>query len=333
MKRVLVTGATGFLGKRLVRSLVRDGIHVRCLVRDNSDVASLQSFLSPEQASLLEIQNGEMTDTASLQKALAECDVVYHCAASMKGTLATMLRENVEPVRLLAQAVLAAKVPRLVHVSSMGVYGAGALPVDAVLDEQCPLEPKPSLRDNYTQSKLAQEELLWQLHRDQQLPVVFVRPGVIIGPGRGALSPRLGLSLGKLQLRFGDRILPYTYVDNCADAIKQAGLVADVIGQAFNIVDDQLPRASEVIAAYRQHQRQVKTLTLPQWSVKPLSMVITGLHRVTLRKLPLVLSPYRSAAFYKPLRFTGELAKKKLHWQPVVPMQEALRRSILGVES
>ena len=330
--RVLVTGATGFLGKRLARSLVRDEVQVRCLVRGTSDVASLLQFVGLDKDYLVEVVSGDLMDEASLQSSLQGCDVVYHCAAGMTGAAATIFLNTVVPTRHLVRAVQKAKTPRLVLVSSLGIYGAGVLPKQGTLDENCPIEPKPHLRDSYTFSKVVQEEIVWQAHQQEGLPVVAIRPGVIIGPGRGALSNRVGLKVGPLQLRFGNRILPYTFVDNCAEAIKQAGLVPGVIGQAFNILDDDLPTSKEVLRAYRQHGRKVRSLMTPQWTVKPMSRLYEWYHRWSKGQLPNVITSYRSEAFWKPLQFSNAKAKQALNWRPTVPMNVALRRSIVENE-
>jgi len=327
--RVLVTGATGFLGKRLVSSLVRDGLHVRCLVRGASDVESLLQFAGKENAHLIEIIPGDLMDEATLQQSLQDCEVVYHCAAGMDGAAATIFLNTVVPTRKLVQVAQTAKTPRFVLISSLGVYGAGVLPKLGILDENCPVDPKPQLRDSYTFSKVVQEEIAWEAHRQQGLAVVVLRPGVIIGPGRGALSNRIGLKVGPCQLRFGNRVLPYTYVNNCADAVKQAGLATNVVGQAFNILDDNLPTGKEVLQTYCRHGKKVRSVWLPQWTVKPMSRMYEGYHRWSQGQLPNVITTYRSEAFWKPLQFPNTKAKQSLHWQPSVPMAEALRRAIV----
>jgi nucleoside-diphosphate-sugar epimerase len=332
LKQVFVTGGTGFLGKRLVRSLVRDGFRVRCLTRGTSDIDSLRRFVGEQYGSQLDIVTGELMDVQLIEQQLNGCEVIYHCAAGMQGAAATIFQQTVVPTRYLVQAALAAKTPRFVLVSSMGVYGAGVLAKNAVLDESCPIEPKPELRDNYTYSKVVQEEVVWEAHREHQLPVVVIRPGVIIGPGRGALSARVGLKVGPLQLRFGNRVMPYIFVENCADAIKQAGLVQGVVGQAINIVDDDLPTAKEVLKAYRSEQQRVRSLWLPQWSIRPLSRMYETYHRWSQGQLPKVLTAYRTDAFWKPLQFSNAKAKALLNWLPAVSMAEALRRSVVQRE-
>ncbi|MFO0812963.1 MAG: SDR family NAD(P)-dependent oxidoreductase [Gemmatales bacterium] len=314
MNHVLVTGATGFLGKRLVRSLLQDGHRVRCLVRATSNVAGLQQFVG--DTTHLEIMHGDLTEMVTVQQALEGIDVLYHAAAAMTGSFETIQRHTVEPTRTVLQAAVACKTPRVVHISSLGVYDTSSLPRGSTLDERCPLEQYPQRRDNYTRGKLLQEELVWQAHQEHNLPVVVTRPGVIIGPGRGALSNRLGLKLGSLQLCLGNRTLPYTYVDNAADAIRLAGLEKDIAGQAFNIVDADLPTCHDLLAAYQQHGRKVKALRLGEWAIKPLTW--TGR-----------ISRHTAESMWKPLAYSHTKAQAALHWQPLVPMKEALRRSIV----
>jgi nucleoside-diphosphate-sugar epimerase len=320
LPHVVVTGATGFLGKRLVKKLLHAGNSVRCLLRPSSDVTSVQDFVGPDHVTKLSFTALDLLDVQATQQALDRAAVLYHCAAEMKGDLATLMRNNVETTQQVLHAAHVAQVPRVVLISSLGVYGSGSLAPGSTLDETCPLETYPKKRDNYTYSKVKQEEAIWQAQQEHDVPVVVIRPGVIFGPGRGALSTRMGLHLGGTFWCFGNRTLPYVYVDNVADAILQAGQTDNAIGQAFNIVDDALPTSRDVLAAYQQHGKPVKLAQLPTWGVAPLTW--TG-----------KLSKYTTQALWNPLVFSNTMAKTVLRWQPVVPMAEALRRAIVNSES
>ena len=127
---------------------------------------------------------------------------------------------TVVPTRRLTEACRDSAVSRFVLVSSFAVYDAASLPAGTLLDENCPLDPHPELRDPYTYSKVVQEFVAWEARNQSALPLVVIRPGVIYGPGRGAMSSRVGLSLGPVLLRIGGRrLLPYVYVDHCATAL------------------------------------------------------------------------------------------------------------------
>ncbi|MBX3439153.1 MAG: NAD-dependent epimerase/dehydratase family protein, partial [Planctomycetaceae bacterium] len=217
----VVTGAAGFLGRRLVRFLREDGLRVTCLVRPSTEVGPLQRAVGPSLWDGVDIRIVDLMDERGCHDALIGTSVVYHLAAGLGGGASTLFLNSVVPTRRLLAAAVAAGVPRFVHVSSLGVYGTQSYRSGDLVDEQSPVDPQPHRRDPYTFSKVVQERIVWESHQNEELPVVVVRPGVIIGPGRGVLSTRVGLSVGPYLIRMGGRqTLPYTYVDNCASAIR-----------------------------------------------------------------------------------------------------------------
>lgn len=324
-----ITGGTGFLGRRVVRCLAADGHHVRCLVRATSNVDDLHDFLGDALWSKVEIIHGDLSDRSSFEHALRGIDVVYHLAAGMTGPAATLVLNSVIPTRALAEASADAKVPRFVLVSSLGIYGAGHLEAGATLDETCPVDPQPQKRDAYSYAKVLQERACREIAQAKGLPLVVVRPGVVFGPGRGALSTRVGLTLAGWTCRIGGaRLVPYTFVDNCASAIYRAGIAPDIIGETFNILDDDLPSVSGVLAAYKRHGRRLRSVWLPQAAIGPLSSLYEWYHRYSQGQLPGIITRYRTDTFWKPLRFSNAKAKARLAWQPHVPMAEALEKAI-----
>jgi nucleoside-diphosphate-sugar epimerase len=124
------------------------------------------------------------------------------------------------------------------------------------------------------------------------------------------------------------RRLPYTFVDNCAEALCLAGIRGEIMGQAVNVVDDQLPTISEVLRAYAACGRPIRTLGIPQWAILPLSGVYERYSRWSRGQLPEVITRYKSNSLWKPLRYSNGKAKALLDWRPRVPMDEALKRSI-----
>ncbi|HID20993.1 MAG TPA: NAD(P)-dependent oxidoreductase, partial [Planctomycetaceae bacterium] len=215
---IVVTGATGFLGRRLVRRLVAEGLRVRCAVRPTSDVAALRNFVGDEHWPAVDLVRVHLADRDECRRLVEDADLVYHLAAALRGSPAVLFAGTVVTTRRLIEATAACDaVRRFVLVSSLAVYGAGTLPKGALLDEQCPVDPEPYRRDPYTYSKVVQEELAWEAYHRSQLPLVVVRPGVIYGDERGCLSSRVGLPFGRWLLQMGGRQrLPYTYVENCA---------------------------------------------------------------------------------------------------------------------
>ena len=329
--KVLLTGATGFLGQRVARLLRERGADVRCAVRPSSNLNDLQNAVGNSLWNGIETVCGDLNDSEFCRRATDGCEQIYHVAAGVTGSPAVMFLNTVVPTRRLIDAALQTGCERFILVSSLGVYGTRHLRRGADLTEACPLDPQPHLRDGYTYSKVVQEEVAWEAHRDRGLPLVVVRPGVIIGPGRGALSARIGLKLGPLQTRFGSfRRMPYVYVDNCAAAVVQAGQVPHIEGESFNALDDNLPTGRQVLKTYSKLGKRVHSLWIPQLAVGPLISLYEWYHHYSQGQLPGTLTRYRSDSFWKALRFTNDKAKSRLQWKPQVPMDEALRRSILG---
>ncbi|REJ92392.1 MAG: NAD-dependent epimerase/dehydratase family protein [Planctomycetota bacterium] len=328
--QAVVTGATGFLGKRLVQSLCREGVSVRCVVRRSSNVGGLRDFLGDDWRKV-DVARTELTDFSACVDALSGADVVYHAAAGLTGSTSTLFLNTVIPTRVLMDAALEVEVRRFVLISSLGVYGTASLPSGSVLDESSPVEPEPHLRDPYTYSKVVQEQAAWEAWRERRLPLVVVRPGVIFGLERGVLSGRVGVQVGgRLIAMGGGQTLPYTFVENCADAIALAGMEPGLEGEVFNVIDDDPPTAARLLKMLRRAGRRPRTVRVPGALIGGFSGLYEWYHRYSRGQLPGVITRYRSASMWKKLRFTNEKARRQLRWRPEVAFDEAFRRSLQG---
>ena len=208
--RTFVTGGAGFLGRRLVARLLGQGHEVVCLLRHRTDAAALRVIAANAQSGRLDIVRAALGKPDTYRSALAGVDVVFHVAAEMRGAVAVLFMTNVVATRALLEASRQAGVGRIVLVSSLGVYGAGTLQRHALLDESCPLDPHPHLRDGYSHSRIAEEHAAWEAREQSGVPLVVVRPGVIYGPGRDWIGSRVGLRLGNVVLKMGGRqLVPY----------------------------------------------------------------------------------------------------------------------------
>ncbi len=190
MSRILVTGASGFIGRHLVRALVEAGNTVTCLVRRESAVESLQTFD-------VRLCVGDVTDADSLTSAVAGQDVVYHLAGRTRALSANQFfAVNEEGTRAVAQACANQMTPPvLVSVSSLAA--AGPSTPDRPHIETDPDAPV----SHYGRSKRAGELAIAAMaHR---IPATIVRPPIVIGFG-----DRLGLPLFASVARFGLQALP-----------------------------------------------------------------------------------------------------------------------------
>jgi nucleoside-diphosphate-sugar epimerase len=326
---IAVTGGTGFLGSRVVAELLARGHHVRCLIRSARKGAELSRRLPPELRSRLQLVQGTLERVDSCRDVLAHCETVVHVAAPLTGSVASLFASGVIPTRVLANAAADQGMRRFVLVSSLAVYGSQNLAPGDVLDERCPVDRHPHLRDPYTYSKIAQEDACWQVHSNRGLPLVVVRPGVLFGPGRPLLTPRIGLMVGGVLIQMdGRQRVPYCFVDNCARAVALAAEVAGIDGMSFNALDDDLPSGNRVLKLHRKHVSTVRAIRIPGWAVARFARACEWYSGRSRGMFPPVLTPYKAAALWKRLRYSNELAKTRLGWRPLVTFDNGIRRTV-----
>jgi nucleoside-diphosphate-sugar epimerase len=228
---------------------------------------------------------------------------------------------------LLEAVVQSKRRPKIVLVSSFGVYGVADLAKGAIVDEDTPLEPSPAKRDLYSQAKLRQERLFWEYAEKYDLPLVVVRPGVIYGPRGSALSARVGLNLaGVFLLLGGSNVLPLSYVDNCAEAIAVAAENPAAIGCAFNAHDDDLPTCREYLAAYEREVKHLRKVPVPYPALSAISLAVERYHAWSKGQLPAIFTGYKTRTMWKGNRFDNARIKS-LGWNQLVPTAEGMRRT------
>jgi nucleoside-diphosphate-sugar epimerase len=126
----------------------------------------------------------------------------------------------------------------------------------------------------------------------------------------------------------GRQSVPYTYVDNCAQAVLLAGTIPGLEGEAFNIVDDDLPTGRELLRCFRREVGGIPTLAIPQWAIQPAAGLCESYHRRSNGQIPAVLTRYKCSAMWKPLNYSNAKAKAILGWEPQVSFSEGLRRTL-----
>jgi len=283
-KTVLVTGAGGFIGGRIVERLCLEGLtQVRAGIRRWSSAARIARFP-------VEIVQLNVLDKDNLPRLMEGADFVVHCAYGNK-------RVNEEGTENVLQAALEVGVRRLVHLSTVEVYGN----VSGQVDESRPLVYS---RNAYADSKINAEKLCIK-YLEKGLSVVILRPTVVYGPFSKLWTIRLAERLlsGKWgKINHIDGLCNPVYVDDLVSAIILALNREAVGGEAFNIA------SSEVLTWNEYFERFNTALGLPPVEQKTL------------------ISSYTRAAFIAPLRLIAKRAmathsdiimKASARWYPV----------------
>lgn len=239
--KVLVTGAAGFLGGHLVDMLVEQGYDVRAMVRPAENADRLYTLKQ------VEVVLGDMTNEASLKRAVKGVQRVFNVAARTGpwGEENAYWKVNVQGVSDLIHASLDAGVQRIVHTSSITVYGHSLQGI-VTEDDAFHAEDNP-----YSRTKIAGERLIANLVKDDSAPVVIVRPGWIYGPRDTASFGRFValVESGKsFLLGSGKNIVPVVYVRDVAQGLMKAAEAGDeTIGRAYTIADDRRVTQAEYL--------------------------------------------------------------------------------------
>src|SRR5262245_4133849 len=263
----------------------------------------------------------------------AACDgvaVVFHLAASAgdKSVPDAFMNSVVSTRNLLDACLRHGRLRRFVNVSSLSVYTNQGKPRGRLLDESSPVETHPALRgEAYCYAKVKQDELVLDYGRRFGVPWVIVRPGYAYGPGKTAITGRVGLGTFGLFLHLGGaNRIPLTYVDNCAEAILLAGVTSGVEGEVFNVVDDDLPSSRRFLRLYKANVRPFTSVYVPHAVSYGLSWLWEAYARWSQGQLPPVHNRRRWHAYWKKTRYSNVHVKQRLGWTPTVPTAEGLQR-------
>lgn len=325
---VLITGASGFLGPHLVASLLRHGLrNLRVFVRRSSNVRRLKAVIAELGAGArIEMVRGNLLSREDSVAATRGATVIFHLTRGNGSSFPDAFMNSVVTTRNLLDASLEHKcLRRFVNISSFAVYSNKGKARWRLLDESSPVEQNAGCtRDAYCFAKVKQDQIVIEYGKKFALPYVIVRPGSVYGPGRPAITGRVGTGAFGFYLHMGgSNRIPLTYVDNCADAIVLAGLTQGVDGEVFNVLDDDLPTSRRFLRLYKKHVGHFRSIYVPHalsyafcWLWEKYSQWSEG-------QLPPAFNRGRWHAEWKKTRYSnGKL--KRLGWTPKVPTAEGL---------
>jgi nucleoside-diphosphate-sugar epimerase/SAM-dependent methyltransferase len=312
----LVTGATGFTGSHLVRSLVADGERVRVIVRSS---ARAREVLPPA----VEFLEGDLAAPATAARAMRGVRTVYHLAAvyrEARHDAAEYQRVNVEASRLLLDAAVACGVGRFVHCSTVGVLGHIATPPG---DERTAYSPG----DVYQVSKYQGERLALS-YRDR-LPLAVARPTAIYGPGDTRLLKMFRMVARRRfpLLGGGENYYHMVYVDDLVRGLRLLGTHPAAAGEMFILGGERYLKLRELTALIAEAAGvPAPRLRLP---ARPFQIAGTICEQLC---VPLGIEPpihRRRIDFYTKSRaFSIEKASRLLGYRPEVDLEQGIRKTL-----
>jgi dihydroflavonol-4-reductase len=317
--RALVTGATGFVGSAVARALSRAGWQVRALARAGSDRRNLAQLP-------VEIAVGDLSDSASLDAALHDCDALFHVAADYRlgaSVPEQLYQTNVEGTRNVLSAARRAAVTRIVYTSSVATVG---LPADGSPGTE---ETPVALADmigHYKRSKFLAEQLVRDFVR-QGAPVITVNPSTPIGPGDVKPTPTgrivVDAAMGRTPA-YVDTGLNVVHVDDVAAGHLRA-FERGRLGERYILGGENMTLREILAHISRMADRKPPRIRLPHAAVLPLAYASEALARATGRRPRVTIESVRMAR--KHMYFSSEKAVRELgySWRPpTAAFEEAL---------
>lgn len=321
---ILVLGGTGFIGGELVSELIEAGRAVRVLVRRPAGI--------PQQLKDFQVDcwTGDLMNRQDLLRAMAGIDFVFHLARANVKRWAEYQEFEIGATRQVAECALEAGVKRLIYIGTTDSYYAGSKA--GTINEDTPLDPKIAQRNLHARAKAASEELLMRMHRERGLPIVILRPGIVIGRGGNPFHPGIGKWWNDAICQMwgdGNNKLPLVLVEDVAQGLIAAMKKPGIEGKSFNLVAapclsaqdylDELDRACKTrIQRHATPILRFYLLDMVKWAAK-----------VALRHPGCRLPSYRDwESRTQRAFFDCTAARTVLDWDPFSERKDLVRRGI-----
>ena len=306
--RVLLTGASGFLGSAVARALVARGTKVRALVRSSSPRDNLAQLDC-------EVVAGDLTDRPSLKAAMSGVRYLFHVAADYRFWArdpSVILRANVDGTRNLMQEALGAGVERIVHTSSVATLKlAGAT---GPVDETAPLVPEEAI-GVYKRSKTLAERAVEAMIAHDKLPAVIVNPTTPIGPRDIRPTPTgrilLDAARGKIPA-FVDTGLNFAHVDDIAEGHLLA-FERGRIGERYILGGENVLLRNLLATVAKAGGRRAPTIRLPRLPLFPLAYGAQAFAYLTGKEPLLTVDGLRMSRYH--MFFTSAKAERELGYR------------------
>lgn len=320
MKKVLVTGATGFLGKYVVEELVEHGYQVRAFGRNSKVGRSLEN-------TSVSFFQGDLTNADDVTEACKEMDLVVHAGAlsTIWGPWEDFYQANVLGTKYVLEACRQTDIQRLVYVSSPSIYAAPKNQLEIKESDA----PEENNLNNYIRSKLASEKLF---NDYPDVPSIILRPRGLFGIGDTSILPRvinLSQKIGIPLIGDGRQLMDMTCVENVALAIRLALEAPEAKGEVYNITNGE-PRAFRDLL-----EESLTGLSYPIKYRKILASLLLGIAssiEFLYKSLNLKGEPPLTRYTYYLLRYSQTLdiskAERDLGYRPKISISEGIEQYV-----
>ena len=311
--KVLITGATGFLGSAVLRLLIDEGYDVRVLVRKNADMRNIEEYD-------VKIIKGDLQNTESLKSAVYSCEQVFHVAADYRLWVPdpeNMYKTNIDGTRNLILAATDAGVEKIVYTSSVATIGTNndGTPAD---------EMTPSSLENmigvYKRSKFLAEQAVKDLVNEKSCPVIIVNPAAPVGPCDIKPTPTGKIILDTIRNRMPAYVktgLNIVHVDDVAQGHLLA-MEKGEIGERYILGGDNMTLESIISYACNSENIKPPKIWLPHNLILPVAWIMECISKITGNEPLATIDGVRMSK--KIMYFSSKKAKTKLGYHITKPI-------------
>ncbi len=322
---VLVIGGTGFIGRSLTHALADKGYAVRVLSRGRAG-----GFERADGR--ISVFTGQLHDFDNVMDAMKGIDTVFHLAKAIEKDWDSYVKNDVEVTRMIGKCCLKSGVKRLIYTGTIDSYDASE--PNRTITEETGFDPDLTRRNLYARSKAACEGELLKLWKEQNLPLVIARPGIVIGKGGPLQHWGIGMWHGAGAVKLwgdGKTIMPFVLVEDVADGLIAAMEKPGVEGQSFNLIGDPMLSARDYFAVIHEYlgaKIHVKPMPISRYY---LTDMVKYYAKVYLAKKHGITKPsyrdWKSRTQASP--FSNVRAKEVLGWKPEADRARFIHRGVV----
>ncbi|PWI46671.1 hypothetical protein CEE45_15705 [Candidatus Heimdallarchaeota archaeon B3_Heim] len=321
--KVLVTGASGFIGKTFVKTLIQEqpSVEIYCAVRKSSDIDELKSLN-------FRFVEFDLTNIDTFSQAVEEMECVIHFAANFNFLASedSLFQLNVIATQKLAEACLKARVKHFVYCSTteaMGIVEDGTEESDYNPDEL------------YGRSKMEAEKILIQMKNQNEFPVTIVRPTGVFGPGDRYVFKEMVESvdrtiINKVFPTSAKTLLHFTYIDDVVQGfIKIVQLPEQTIGEIYILASDEPQTYRQIFTTIAEKLGRKKPLFIspfPLLLARPFWPFLFRFYRWRNFGYPYVPNALKKIPTSR--NYMNQKAKEELGFKPIVDFETGVERTI-----